>query len=162
MIPSALPRSSSPTDGVFKMTDLDNFNLATADKHQLKFYAKSLGLDLSLSMTETTMRSRIEKHITENDLEAPVSEVENMPAKGKRFQIIIPKSADPQGSEPVFVGVQGVGYTIPRAVTVAVPEAVVEVLKNAIQDVVTQDEDGIIHHDYVPAYPFNIVGEVAA
>lgn len=141
------------------MTD---FNLATADKHQLKFYAKSLGLDLSLAMSETTMREKIEKHITKNDLEAPVSEVAGIKKGDKRFTIMIPKSADAMGNEPVFVGVQGVGYTIPRAVNVDVPESVVEVLKNAEQDIVTQDEDGVIHHDYVPAYAFTVIGEVAA
>ncbi len=144
------------------MTDLTDFNLATANKHELKFYAKSLGLDLSLSMSETTMREKIEKHITANDLEAPKSEVAGIQAGVKRFTIMIPKSADAQGSEPVFVGLQGLGYTIPRAVNVDVPEGVVEILKNAIQDIVTQDEDGIIHHDYVPAYAYTVIGEVAA
>lgn len=141
------------------MTD---FNLATADKHQMKFYAKSLGLDLSLSMNETTMREKIEKHIAQNDLEAPVSEIEGIKKSDRRFTIMIPKAVGPEGSEPVFVGVQGVGYTIPRAVNVDVPESVVEVLKNAIQDIVTQDEDGVIHHDYVPAYPFTVIAEAAA
>ena len=141
------------------MTD---FNLATADKHQMKFYAKSLGLDLSLSMSETTMRERIEKFLIENDLDAPKSEVAGIKAGDKRFDIMIPKSAAHDGSEPVFVGVQGIGYTIPRAVKVTVPESVVEVLRNAVQDIVSQDEDGVIHHDYVPAYAFQIIGEVAA
>ena len=144
------------------MTDLKDFNLATADKHQLKFYAKSLSLDLSLSMTETTMREKIEKHIIANDLEAPVSEVAGIKKSDKRFTIMIPKTADAMGNEPVFVGVQGVGFTIPRSVQVDVPESVVEVLKNAMQDIVTQDEDGIIHHDYVPAYAYTVIGEVAA
>jgi hypothetical protein len=141
---------------------MNDFNLATADKHQLKFYGKSLGLDLSLSMSETTMREKLEKHIAANDLEAPKSEVANMKAGGKRFTILIPKAVGPVGNEPVFVGVQGVGYTIPRACNVDVPESVVEVLKNAVQDIVTQDEDGVMHHDYVPAYPFTVIGEVAA
>ena len=141
------------------MTD---FNLATADKHQMKFYAKSLGLDLSLAMGETTMREKIEKHLTKHDMPAPKSEVAGIRKGQKRFTIMIPKALGKEGTEPVFVGVQGVGYTIPRSVNVDVPESVVEVLKNAIQDIVTQDEDGVIHHDYVPAYPYTVIGEVVA
>jgi hypothetical protein len=141
------------------MTD---FNLATADKHQMKFYAKSLGLDLSLAMAETTMREKIAKHLTENDIEAPKSEVAGIKKGAKRFTIMIPKALGKEGNEPVPVGVQGVLYTIPRAVAVDVPEGVVEVLKNAVQDIVTQDEDGIIHHDYVPAYAYTVIAEVAA
>jgi hypothetical protein len=126
----------------------------------MKYYAKSLGLDLSLSMSETTMREKIEKHLAANDIEAPKSEVAGIKKGAKRFTIMIPKALGKEGAEPVFVGVQGVGYTIPRAVNVDVPESVVEVLNNAIQDVVTQDEDGVIHHDYVPAYPFTVLREV--
>jgi hypothetical protein len=141
------------------MTD---FNLATADKHQMKFYAKSLGLDLSLAMAETTMREKIEAHLIKTDQPAPKSEVAGIKKGDKRFTIMIPKALGKEGNEPVPVGVQGVLYMIPRAVNVDVPASVVEVLKNAVQDIVTQDEDGIIHHDYVPAYPYTVLAEVAA
>jgi hypothetical protein len=141
------------------MIDQAKFNLATADKHQMKYFAKELGLSLSMSMSETTMREKIEKFHVKNDMEMPVSELEVSPAIKNQttFTINIPKSPLPNGDEPVFVGVQGVGYMIPRGINLKVPESVVEVLRNAIQDTVTQDEDGTIHHNESPAYPFSVL-----
>jgi len=137
------------------------FNLATADKHQLKFYAKSeLGLNLTLAMTETTMRERIQKHCVENDMDAPVARVDGKQGKsdGKYITINVAKQDKKGGAEPAFVGVQGVGYTIPRGINVAVPAAVVEVLKNAMQEIVTQDpETGEIDREEILTYPFQIV-----
>lgn len=141
------------------MTD---FNLATADKHQLKFYAKEMTpmLSLSLSMSEATMRERIQIHCKEHDLDGPKAEV--MPGRlkkgGKTAVINIAKSPGPNGSEPVFVGVQGVGYTVPRGIDITVPQSVVVALKNAVQHNVTQDiESGEIHKEEVLSYPFSVV-----
>lgn len=139
----------------------NEFNLATADKHQLKFYAKNeLDLNLSLSMTETTMREKIQKHCAENDIKAPVAQVDGARGKkhGKYITVNIAKQDKKGGAEPAFVGVQGVGYTIPRGIDVAVPAAVVEVLKNAMQEIVTQDpETGEIDKEEILTYPFQIV-----
>lgn len=147
------------------MRDLENFNLATADKHELKFYAKDkLELTLSMSMGEETMREKIHEHCVKNDLELPKASVEGKGhvRKGKRCVINIAKQDKPAGSDPVFVGVQGVGYTIPRGINVEVPVAVEHVLKNAITDVVTQDlDDGALLHDYVPTYPYQLVSTAA-
>jgi hypothetical protein len=142
------------------MTDQE-FNLATADKYQMKFFALEScdGMKLSMAMSEQTMREKIEAHHIQNDLDMPVSEIV-VPAHLKTktmFTINIPKSPLPNGDEPVFVGVQGVGYTIPRGVNVKVTEGIVEVLRNAIQDNITQDDEGTIHHNEAPAYPFQIV-----
>jgi len=143
------------------MSNLKDFNLATADKHQLKFYAKNeLDLNLSMSMTETTMRERIQKHCVENDISAPVARIDGKQGKknGKYVTINIAKQDKKGGAEPAFVGVQGVGYTIPRGINVAVPASVVEVLKNAMQEIVTQDpETGEIDKEPVMTYPFQIV-----
>jgi hypothetical protein len=141
------------------MTDQKKFNLATADKYQMKFFAKELGLNLSMNMSEATMREKIEAFHIKNDMEMPVSELE-MPKSSKprvMYTINIPKSPLPNGDEPVFVGVQGVGYTIPRGINIKVTEGIVEVLRNAIQDIVTQDEDGTIHHNESMLYPFQII-----
>jgi len=139
------------------MTD---FNLATADKYQLKFHAKEkYGLALSLSMGEDTMRDHIIKHCAKNDIEAPVGEVSGKKTAGVKYVTInIAKTEKKDGSVPVFVGVQGVGYTIPRGINIKVPPSVVEVLKNAMQDIVTQDVDtGEILHEDVLAYPFQVI-----
>jgi len=139
----------------------DDFNLATADKHQLKFYGKNeLGINLSLAMTETTMREKIQKHCVENDIDAPVAQVDGSRGKkhDKYITINVAKQDKKGGAEPAFVGIQGVGYTIPRGINVDVPASVVEVLKNAKQDIVTQDsETGEIHKEEILTYPFQIV-----
>ena len=69
--------------------------------------------------------------------------------------INIPKSEKAGGNEPVFVGVQGVGFLIPRGRDITVSPSIVEVLKNAITDNVTQDEDGEMVHNDAPTYPFS-------
>lgn len=143
------------------MTDQE-FNLATADKHQLKKHASQLtpSLSLTLAMTENTMRERIQEHCIINDLDQPVARVDG--SRGKKhaeyITINIAKQNKKDGSEPAFVGIQGVGYTIPRGINVAVPASVVEVLKNAIQDIVSQDpDDGELYHEDVMTYPFQVV-----
>lgn len=146
---------------------MSDFNLATADKHEMKFYAANKltpSLKLSLSMSEATMREKIQRHCADNGTDGPVAEIK---AQGKiannshLVRINVSKSDKPGGDEPVFVGVQGVGYTIPRGVDIDVPSPVVEVLKNAMQDIITQDEDGEIHHNHVLAYPYNVIADPA-
>ena len=144
------------------MSDTKDFNLATADKHQLKFYAKNNlepSLNLTLNMSDTTMRERIQDHCIKNDIEGPTAKVESKGATNVKYITInVAKQDKKGGAEPAFVGVQGKGYTIPRGINVAVPAPVVEVLKNAMQEIVTQDpESGEIHKEPVQTYPFQIV-----
>lgn len=143
------------------MKEESTFNLATADKHQMKFWAKNtLGLSLTLSMTDSTMRERIQDFCMKNDIAQPVAKIDGTRGKkhAKYVTINVAKTDRKGGAEPAFVGVQGVGYTIPRGIDVAVPASVVEVLKNAVQDIVTQDpEDDQIYHEDVMAYPFQVV-----
>lgn len=149
------------------MTDI---NLATADRHQMKFYAKDeLGLGLSLSMTEETMRARITAHCAQNDLALPVSDIGgtkgNREDRSKWPQVIIAKQEKKGGDEPAFVGFQGKGFLIPREIPCRVHPGIVEILRNAKQDIVTQDaETGEIYHNEVFTYPFQVImpGAVAA
>ncbi len=139
---------------------MSDFNFAVADKYQLKFWAKEqYDLALSLAMGEDTMRERIVAHCTKNDIEAPVGEVAGKKVKGVKYVTInIAKSEKKDGAIPVFVGVQGFSYLVPRGIDVKVPPSVVEVLKNAVQDIITQDIDtGELMHEDVPTYPFQIV-----
>ncbi len=139
------------------------FNMATAEKPAMKLYANNeLGLSLTMSMSEATMRERITKHCVENDLPLPTAKIEMKRAAGKNkdvkyIKIKIAQSEKPGGTEPAFVGVQGVGYMIPRGIEVEVPASVVEVLKNAVQDIVTQDDEGVIYHNDMPTYPFSVI-----
>jgi len=136
------------------------FNMATADKHQLKKYAQdTLGLSLPLTMGEPKMRERIVAFCKENDMEAPKAEVATKgKKKAKLITINIAKQTGKGGAENAFVGVQGVGYSIPRGIDVGVPPSVVEVLKNARQDIVTQDpETGELLSESVLTHPYQIV-----
>jgi len=148
---------------------MSEFNLATADKHELKFYANnSLGMNLSKTMSEDTMRKRILEHCETEGLEAPKSEVTQKGGgahvkKEPWATINISKQDRPGGSDPAFVGVNGVGYTIPRGINIDVPPSVVEVLRNAKQDIVTQDPDtGQLLHEDVYTYNFQVIQEQKA
>jgi len=147
---------------------MSDFNLATADKPALKVWAiNNINLNLSLAMNEDTMRQRILDKCSELNIDPPVSKIhaKGGAAKNKKSKYItinVAKQVGPGGSEPAFVGVQGVGYTIPRGINVDVPESVVEALNNAVQDIVTQDPDTaeILHED-VLTYPFQVISMVA-
>jgi len=134
------------------------FNLATADKHQLKKFAeKTYDMALTLNMSEDTMRRHIQDHRKENNLELPKSEVlSKRNSAEKKITIHIPASEKEGGSDPVFLGINGFGYTLPRGIDMEVSESVVEVLNNAVQDIVTQRPDGELLHRDVVAHPFQI------
>lgn len=146
---------------------MSEFNLATATKQQLKDYSmNNYELVLSLTMNEDTMRDRIIDHCQRNNLEVPFAKLivkRQADRKGEWMTINIAKQDRAGGNEPVFVGVQGVGYLIPRGMDISVPKKVVHVLENAEQDIVTQDPDtGEMLHNPVRTYPFNVVHSSAA
>lgn len=146
-----------------KKVTIDDFNLATADRHEMRFYAKEvLGLNLHHSLGEEKMRARISEAIEEQGVDAPKAEVgENIAPETKRVLINIAKTSEYDGAEPAFVGYQGKAFTIPRGIDVAVPAPLVEILRNAKKDIITQDDEGNLHTEVVQTYPFQIVQEVA-
>ena len=142
------------------MNKNQEFNLATANGREMKTWAaNNIDLRLSLSMSEDTMRKKIVERCEQLGVPVPKAEVAMQRHKpGLTYYVInIPKQDRPGGDEPAFVGVQGVGYLIPRNINVTVPSAVVEVLRNGVQDIVTQEEDGDLNIDQVPTYPFQVV-----
>lgn len=146
---------------------MTEINLATADRHQMKFYAKEIGLNLSMAMGEDTMRERIVQYCKQKDLQAPVAEIAVAgTTKDQRASwpiVNIPKQDKKGGEEPAFVGFQGKGYLIPRAIDCRVPPGVIEILRNAKQDIVTQDPDsGELYHNEVYTYPFQVTQPASA
>lgn len=146
----------------------ENFNMATATPEELKAWAaNTLDLKLALTMNPDTMREKIVAKCKELQIDPPMAEIltkhdrvaQNAGSRKTKSVIInIAKSDKPGGSDPVFVGVQGVGYTVPRGIDIAVSPAIVEVLKNAMTDLVTQDtESGELLHNEVTTYPFSVV-----
>lgn len=78
----------------------------------------------------------------------------------KHYEVNISESADDRAIDPVPVGVNGVRMYIKRGEWVRVPEAFVEVLKNAVGDsfVAKQDERGMLKliKRTVQSYPFSV------
>lgn len=138
-----------------------NINLMKASPEELKAYGRDeLGISLSLTMKPETMRQRIIDACNEQGKPVPISKEDDGPkdAGDGYTKIVIQKQDKPGGSDPVFVGYQGRGYTIPRGVPVDVPNPVVHILENAIQDIHTQDpETGEMVTQKVPSYPFQVL-----
>ncbi|RLD03431.1 MAG: hypothetical protein DRI65_12885 [Chloroflexota bacterium] len=151
---------------------MNEFNIMTDDKSLIKAHAiNTYDLRLSMNMSVATMREKIVEYCIKNNLEVPVLEVHSKQDKAdlrnkkkvKLITINVQKSDKPGGREPAVVGVQCVLYTIPRGININVSPSIVEALKNAITDNVTQDpDDGEILHDEVPTYAFSVLGEVQA
>ncbi len=142
-----------------------SINLVTASKAELKAYAKNdLDLSLPLTMNEDTMRDRIIARCKDLNIEVPQVKVaaKSGHKADKYVTINIAKTDRHDGSENAFVGVNSVGYSIPRGINVDVPDFVVEALKNAVQDIVTQDpESGELYSEPVLTYPYMIVAHAA-
>lgn len=129
-------------------TELNLYNLSL---DQLKEQARILGIVIRGNPGAETLRERIRQAV---EIEPPADQ---KPAKSespdrKRDWITVVIAEDEDDAQPAFVGVNGKSYRIRRGEPVAVPPAVVEVLKNAIQ-VVTK-ADGSTKR--VPTYPFRI------
>lgn len=65
--------------------------------------------------------------------------------KPDQYRILIPKTEDPGGDEPVPVGVNGKVMLVPRGKPVDVPKAYYEVLRNAVRHVYDSLPDGGIN-----------------
>lgn len=149
---------------------MSEFNLATADKAALKTFAiNELNLNLPLTMNEDTMKQKIVDRCGELNMDPPKARIELPKHAGKHKYVTVNVSKQPVkgdggfGSSPVFVGFQAKGYMIPRGINIDIPEPLVEVLQNAIQDIVTQDDEtGEILHDDLMTHPFQIIGPAKA
>jgi hypothetical protein len=73
--------------------------------------------------------------------------------------ILINRSDEPGGDQPVWVSVNGRGMFIPRGVPAKIKQRYVDVLRNAVRTVYEQGSgthDPIVARD-VQAYPFSII-----
>jgi hypothetical protein len=84
---------------------------------------------------------------------AKKSEVEDL--SGKKVRLQIHKDSSPTAVDPVFVGLNFVGYTIRRGEEVIVPAELVEVLKSASEIRYEQKGDELISRE-VPSYAFSV------
>jgi hypothetical protein len=145
------------------MTDLTKFNLATANSQELRSYAGNLTppLELHQATGEAKMRDKILIHCENNELEAPPSSLvggSSRNSKGDWYTIKIAKQAGKGGGEPAGLGVQGVWYTIPRGIPIAVPACIIGNLDTAVQEIVTQDPDsGELEKEEVMTYSYQLI-----
>jgi hypothetical protein len=137
-------------------------------KVQLKAFARdNLGITLQANMLPENMIQKIRDTCGEKGVNEPFFEQTAVPGieqtdaadlpKAGTVRIVIAKTDKKDGAEPAFVGFQGIGYTIPRAVECDVPRGVVGILGDAKQDIITQDEDtNELLSETVQTYPFEI------
>ena len=149
-------------------------DLRTKQEYELSIIAEELGLQLNFeSLGKNNIINEIIKAQEEIEAEAtaldaalkvePVQVEAKKPHQTKKatrkFKIIISNQDGVDQTPFVKVQTGGVMYTIPREVEVVVPEAVVEVLKNAVVHRYN-DENGEWVERTGRRFPFNILGEV--
>lgn len=85
-------------------------------------------------------------------VEAVVAKVGPVVDNNRLVKILIPKTE--KEVRPVFVGVQGTGYTIPRGIEIEVPWKVVHALGNAVE---SKYDPKTMEERLVPSYPFTMI-----
>ena len=157
-----------------------DFNVKDASYNDLKEYAKLYNIRI-MGVKKADLRQNITEHLEASVVDAEVAELgisqslikskgipSDKPLEGKdvsgakRVKIIIHESADPNAVNPVFVGVNGKGYTITRGQEVDVPNGVLEVLNNARETLYERKKDEYGKEYLSPrealSYPFSILG----
>jgi hypothetical protein len=134
----------------------ENFDVATADKAELREYAATeLGIDFPPATGEAKMREAILKETSAD--EPAVAQA----AKPKMVTIEIPAVEGDTGSQPVFVGLNGRSYLIKRGYEVTVPYGVYQILKNAkekrYKTVIDAHGKRNLESKVVQAYPVQVV-----
>jgi hypothetical protein len=137
---------------------MSEFNLNRAPKVDLEAKALEIGIDPE-GKTAMKLREEIAAALGEPlvvEQSKPQSKIEAELKKQKRVKITI--SPDDNDSQPVFVGVNGVGFSIDRGREVEVPASVVEVLRHAIKKVPVKEGHRVVGWREVQMYPFQVVG----
>lgn len=143
----------------------------TASKQELFAYARDeLGLEVSASTTKDELKHLIGAQLgaevnagapPEADADTLVTQNHKELRKQKKIKIRIHEHSD--HPPRIFVSVNGVDFTIKPGAVVEVPEAVVGVLRDAMQTKFTQVRDentGRLRTvtNTSQAYPFEVVG----
>ncbi|MBH8578791.1 hypothetical protein [Bisbaumannia pacifica] len=146
-------------------------NIDSADRQTLEAMANDLGVQFKANIGDDSLRARIKQQLgqpADNEGGAAAGSAGPTPdnaastdqaapgesKRTKRFKIIV--ATHDQDKQPVQVGVNGRNYVIERGKEVAVPESVVEVLRNAVQ---AQYDPKTMEETKVMAYPFQVLGE---
>ncbi|QJQ93916.1 MULTISPECIES: hypothetical protein [Halomonadaceae] len=137
---------------------MSELNTAEMTREQLEATANDLGVKFQANTGDDTLRGRINEALgnPEPGPTKPDQEPAKPAAKAKAKQYKIIVSTHDQDKQPVQVGVNGRMYVIERGKEVTVPAAVVEVLRNAVQDIY---DPKTMKKSHVSSYPFQVKGE---
>lgn len=136
-------------------------NTAEMTREQLEQTATELSIKFQANTGDDTLRARIDEALGNPPTTPPKDEgagkqptAKAKKAEPKKRKIIV--ATHDQDKQPVQVGVNGRMYVIERGKEVVVPASVVEVLRNAVQDVY---DPKTMKKTHVMAYPFQDMGE---
>lgn len=96
------------------------------------------------------------------DLSSTSGEIEIMTAP--KVKLMVFNQDGPDGNQPIFVAVNGVGFAIPREMVVAVPQPVINALRDAVEIKYYREQDaagqpfGPMRERPVQRYNFQVLG----
>lgn len=140
--------------------------IATATPAQLASFATiNLGLEVNYRMGAPAIIAKMQAAGYPNDTidvdeEASVVVQSERPQAEHRetFTVIIAQQDEPGGSDPVFLGVNGVAMVVHRGVASPISRPYFEALKNAVKTVYNINSDGSLGDAReVPQYPFSVI-----
>jgi hypothetical protein len=78
----------------------------------------------------------------------------------EKIKVLVHRGEGAQGKKPIEVGVNGKVMLIPRGEECDIPRKYFEVIKNAVQEIITQDtETGDRETHKAPLYPYSVISE---
>lgn len=75
--------------------------------------------------------------------------------------IVLHKTTGINGERPLFVNANGYDCLIPRDVPVKVPQRVIEVLRNSVEDRYSQGPDGTLIKQQIQCNPFSVLSQAS-
>lgn len=158
------------------MSEQKKIALKAATQAQLRAFAQAyLGMSFPPNAKTEAIRSKIRAAWTKEEIpiEAPEAvedtpqgtrppsvTAEQRPPGPQKIKIIIQRTDEPGGDEPVPLGVNGRVMLVPRGEEVEIPTAYFEVLKNAVTHRYEALKEGGLNPvpREVPMYPFQRIG----
>lgn len=151
--------------------------LSEASEAQLRAFALAyLGIGFPHNAKAETMRARIRSAWSEEKIRVDIADEPSAPAvmsaapqpgrpdqdpgEARSVKIIVQRTDDPGGDEPIPVGVNGRVMLVPRGEEVEIPEPYYEVLAHAVTHRYEALPDGGLSEEprKVPMYPLQRLG----
>ena len=82
--------------------------------------------------------------------------------KGKEYVIVIDEQTGVDGTDTVFISVNGKAYQIVRGYEVVVPYEVIKVLEDAVYKKYKYDDNGNVKEYKVPRFNYRVIKEASA